>query len=217
MNITRQTVVFVVGWVLSSAASQDSTEVIPQRCGSCWWYVEIQERFRLNSTFHEIPTQRRCSNLLFRHSIPDKNGTCPSYTPGIAAQFSPSVYAAYSTFNLLSTPLTLATSSGDSNCYPFADIIGSGGLQSYAESTYSQCVAQNSTNETVCAFKFQSYNVTCSERRYDLSTYSSYQAAEIDKASVVHSGGMGGGCHVNVVFESISMISHLLVDFLYLL
>jgi hypothetical protein len=123
------------------------------------------------------------------NSIPGTNGTCPSYSPGISYGFSANIYDAYASFNLSSVPLTLATSSGDANCFPFANLIGGSGLQGYSQSTYPQCAVPNATNTTVCAYKFTAYNVSCQGRTYEMNTYSSSQAATAEGAYVVHGGG----------------------------
>ncbi|GKY96833.1 hypothetical protein MPSEU_000642500 [Mayamaea pseudoterrestris] len=132
--------------------------------------------------------------------VPDggtDSGTCPSDTSGIYQSFPDSYPTLYTTFVETSAPITLQTSDGSSDCFPFADAIGA---LSYEESTLPQCVLSTagssaSSDNAVCAYKFASAasdSSDCPNRQYELVTYASIDAVSADaNAMMIHSGACG--------------------------
>jgi hypothetical protein len=118
------------------------------------------------------------------------NGDCPTDETGIVDSLVPtSDYLVMNTFRLTNTPefLKLQTSDGNADCYPFTDSLGV--KANYPESNFPQCVIPESTDETVCAYKYNADDTVCTGREYEPITYDSEATAVTDEAVVTHKGG----------------------------
>jgi hypothetical protein len=116
-----------------------------------------------------------------------ESDACPTDTTGIVDSFDNS-NVILGTFQLTNDPDFLKLQTADGlNCYPFADSVGA--IDRYPKSNDPQCAKPASTDETVCAYLYDSEVTTCSGRSYQVLTYDSEAAAVEAGAVVTHQGG----------------------------
>jgi hypothetical protein len=118
-------------------------------------------------------------------------GECPTDQTGILDTFPPDPYQLYESFQLTNSDapyLTLQSADGG-DCYPFADTLAP--MDGYPGSSLPQCVLpENTANSTVCAFLYEP-DTECQNRKYQVLTYDSPEAAELAGAVVTHVGACG--------------------------
>jgi len=115
--------------------------------------------------------------------------TCPTDTVGIIDSFS-EADAIFSTFELTNSPpfLNLKDAAGG-DCYPFKDNMGV--IEAIPESSLAQCVRPEETEDTVCAYVYDSSSTTCDGRKYTIQNFASDNDAMAANAHIVHKGGCG--------------------------
>jgi hypothetical protein len=129
--------------------------------------------------------QARCGDCW---CAPGEGGTCPTDESGIVDSFDTSTQCVLSTFVLTNKPSFLELQSTDGQaCYPFTESLGV--LTNSPQTELPACVVPTATNTSVCAFKYNPDNTTCSGRQYEVLTYDSEEEATADSAVVTHTGG----------------------------
>jgi hypothetical protein len=153
-----------------------------KRCGECWWYVLV-EQYMICLEPHLIET---------RISI-TSSSECPAFEEG----YYDSLPAIYNTFVLVDPSNTLPmlkSASNNTDCFPFPSLASQ--LLNIPQSQWDICAPPPLADDAnaVCAFV---YNVsepvtnisTCINRKYQLKTFSTREAAVSSGATITHTRG----------------------------